>query len=77
MRLQLKSLSQGAATIVWAAVAKEWATRGGKYLEDCSESQPANPESRALKGYVPYAYDHAAAQKLWDLALKWTNVADD
>ena len=36
----MKSPEQGAATTVWAAVGRQWEGVGGKYLEDCSVSQP-------------------------------------
>ena len=70
VELLMKSPEQGAATTVWAAVGKEWEGRGGKFLEDCSISEPLKGESKGLTpGYAPYAYDEEAAKKLWELSL--------
>ena len=33
----MKRLAQGAATSVYAAVGKGWASKGGKYLSNCEE----------------------------------------
>ena len=70
MQLLMKSPEQGAATTVWAAVGKEWEGRGGKFLEDCSISEPFQGSPMGLApGYAPYAYDEEAAKKLWKLSL--------
>ena len=44
----LKSPAQGAATTVYAAISKEWANKGGKYLEDCEESKPGEDDNDQL-----------------------------
>ncbi|KAH6908806.1 hypothetical protein BKA70DRAFT_1278886 [Coprinopsis sp. MPI-PUGE-AT-0042] len=68
----LKSRAQGAATQVWAAVGKEWANKGGRYLADCTE--PIGYEEKAKQegmtfmandGYQPWAYDEAGEERLW------------
>jgi NAD(P)-dependent dehydrogenase (short-subunit alcohol dehydrogenase family) len=45
----MKSPEQGAATTVWAAIGQEWATKGGKYLNDCTVP-PVVPEARSAAG---------------------------
>lgn len=57
----------GAATSVWAAVAPELEGRGGLYLEKCRIGEPAEEATRA-DGYLPYALDPDAAERLWTLS---------
>ncbi|MEZ5166712.1 MAG: hypothetical protein R2695_09530 [Acidimicrobiales bacterium] len=54
---QFKTLEQGAATSVYAAVSPELKGVGGEYLEDAGISTPA-----------PYAVDPDAAARLWTLS---------
>lgn len=69
MRACVKTIEQGAATSVWAALAPELDGVGGLYLEDCA---PARPWSRELMaehpwaGVVPHALDPGDADRLWD-----------
>ena len=65
--LVYKDVKQGAATSVWAAVAPELAGVGGRYLEDCALAAEAQ-QAMALTGYMPYAVDPAAAERLWRLS---------
>jgi hypothetical protein len=78
MRKFGKSPEQGAATTVWAAAAKEWEGKGGKYLEDCGVSEPVcdNPQGLASPGYKPYAYDEEGAKRLWKLSAEMTGVEE-
>lgn len=67
---RLKSIPQGAATSVWAAVGEEWEGKGGRYLEDCQEAAPWQPQEGLLNvGYKPYAYDEAKEERLWKESL--------
>lgn len=70
--MAVKTPEQGAATTVWAAIGKQWEGCGGKYLEDCSVSEPvqAGVISPIAPGYAPHAYDVEAAKQLWDLSAK-------
>lgn len=61
-----KTNEQGAATIVYAAIAPQLDQHGGEHLEDCAISQGVNPEKTAW-GIAPYANDMEAAQRLWNL----------
>ncbi|RDW57637.1 putative short-chain dehydrogenase [Coleophoma cylindrospora] len=68
-----KSVAQGAATSVWAAVATQLEGRGGVYLSDVGEARPAaEGEVVGGPGYGPHAYDEEAEEKLW--ALSYTAV---
>jgi hypothetical protein len=68
----LKTLTQGAATTVWAAVGKDLEGKGGLYVEDARISVANVPPS--LTGYAPYAYDVENAKKLWDYSEKVVSV---
>lgn len=72
----LKNVEQGAATIVWAAVATEWEGKGGRYLEDCGEAGPM-VGSNPYVGHTPLAYDPPAERKLWIQALRWIGLEED
>ncbi|KAH6908805.1 short-chain dehydrogenase [Coprinopsis sp. MPI-PUGE-AT-0042] len=68
----LKSSAQGAATQVWAAVSKEWANKGGRYLTNCTEQVSWDEKEKeegmflmANDGYKPWAYDEAGEERLW------------
>ncbi|KAL8726432.1 MAG: hypothetical protein Q9166_006710 [cf. Caloplaca sp. 2 TL-2023] len=74
----MKSPPQGAATSVYAALSKEWEGKGGRYLEDCSESPPVPAYGGATAvGYAPHAYDEKSAKKLWADSCKFVGVTDD
>lgn len=76
----MMTAEQGAATSVYAAISKEWEGRGGRYLANCAEQGPANPESRRFSGsdsgYAPWVYDEAKASELWTLSCKLVHVED-
>jgi NAD(P)-dependent dehydrogenase (short-subunit alcohol dehydrogenase family) len=63
-----KTVPQGAATSIWAAVAAPAEEIGGKYCENCHAGQvvpedvPINPTSEGVRGY---ALDPDAAEALW------------
>ncbi len=59
-----KTIEQGAATSVWAAVAPELEGHGGLYLEDCNQAEPAVPE-KPYSGVHAHASDPEAAERLW------------
>ncbi|WP_034264746.1 SDR family NAD(P)-dependent oxidoreductase [Actinospica robiniae] len=66
-----KSIEQGAATSVWAALAPELAGRGGSYLDDCAVAQPWTEPGTVPNGYVmPYAIDPERAERLWKLSAE-------
>lgn len=65
---QFKSIPQGAATSVWAAVVAGGDEIGGKYCEDCHVGQVVPPDTtiNVMSGGVrAYAVDPARAAALW------------
>lgn len=60
---------------MWAAASGEWEGRGGEFLENCGRSTPRGAEAQVdptKPGYAPYAYDQAAAARLWDVSIALT-----
>jgi NAD(P)-dependent dehydrogenase (short-subunit alcohol dehydrogenase family) len=62
-----KSLEQGAATSIWAAVGQELEGVGGLYLEDCQEGLPFDA-ARPYSGYAPHARNPENAERLWQVS---------
>ena len=60
-----KTLQEGAATTVWAAVVADPDAIGAQYCEDCSVAQPTD-DRRASGGVRSYALDPARAKILWE-----------
>lgn len=78
MRKHLKSVEQGAATIVVAAVGREWEGVGGKYLEDCKESEPVREGYRSVDpGFERHAFDEDGARRLWEVSLGLVGLEHD
>jgi len=59
-----KSIPQGAATSVWAAVVADTAEIGGRYCEDCGVAELTD-DATAMSGVRPYALDPERAEALW------------
>jgi NAD(P)-dependent dehydrogenase (short-subunit alcohol dehydrogenase family) len=74
----MKSVEQGSATSVWAAVGKVWEGKGGKYLEDCQVSPPV-PEGYELlaTGYEKWAYHPENEAKMWKLSNEWVGLTEE
>ncbi|HUQ54681.1 SDR family NAD(P)-dependent oxidoreductase [Lentzea sp.] len=68
-----KTVGQGAATSVVAAVAPQFARTGGHYLDDSQEAYTV-PDDAALAdhphGVKAWALDPAAAQRLWQVSAE-------
>ncbi|KAL6409180.1 oxidoreductase [Ilyonectria robusta] len=62
-----KSIEQGAATTVLAAVSPELEGKGGLYLED---TQVAKSPGTGGAGYADWAYDEEGPGKLWEKSLE-------
>ena len=62
----MKSIPEGAATIVWAATAPELDGRGGLYLEDCAIADVE--DTLAPAGVRDYAVDPERGEQLWQLS---------
>lgn len=65
---KLKTLEQGAATTVWAAVGAELDGRGGLILEDCGEASVAVAGGDPWIGYAAFARDPVLAERLWGVS---------
>ncbi|GKT44770.1 short-chain dehydrogenase/reductase ATR7 [Colletotrichum spaethianum] len=65
----LKSVPQGAATTIYAALSEDWEGRGGKYLNNCAVDPPipvGKKWQEGASGHAAWAYDEESASKLWD-----------
>jgi NAD(P)-dependent dehydrogenase (short-subunit alcohol dehydrogenase family) len=73
---ELKTVEQGAATSILAAVSPLLAGVGGRYLEDCHEAEivASRADSDGRHGVAPYALDHANAERLWDMSERFTDI---
>lgn len=80
----LKTIPQGASTIVWCATSPALNGKGGVYCEnneisviDRLENNNANRNSLNLGGVMPYAIDRGNAEKLWTLSEHLTGTKFD
>lgn len=64
-QMPLKTIPQGAATSVWAAVSSDLDGKGGLFLSDCTIAPPGTGDR---VGYMPYAVDPERAARLWTLS---------
>ncbi|KAL4914778.1 hypothetical protein BDW62DRAFT_219856 [Aspergillus aurantiobrunneus] len=65
-----KNVEQGAATQVWAAVAKELEGKGGLYLDDVQVASEAKHEGHyCLPGWKPWVWNEEMAARLWNDSL--------
>lgn len=72
---QLKSVQQGAATSVWAAVGREWVRRGGVYLEDVVEAGSVKEDGLMWRpGHPLAAFRPEDEKRLWELSEMWYGV---
>ncbi len=70
-----KTLGQGAATTLVAAVAPEFAGAGGHYLDDCREAYTVPDDATLAEhphGVKRWALDPTAADRLWQRCLDMT-----
>lgn len=75
----MKSVEQGAATTVWAAVGKSWEHEGGKYLVNCAVAEPGSggEDKMITPTYAAYAYDAEKEGRLWRDSLKLVGLTDE
>jgi len=64
----MKTPEQGAATSVFVATSPLFDHIGGRYFDDCNESEVVDEIVDGLHGVRVYALDSGAAQRLWDLS---------
>lgn len=62
---EFKSIPQGAATSVWAAVVAPAEAVGGLYCEDCHVAETIDGDELMRGGVRPYAIDPENAKALW------------
>ena len=74
-RNMMKTVEQGAATSVWAAVSRQLDGLGGVYCEDCNIATPVPADSQETRGIRPWAMDPALAERLWTLSEQITGLA--
>lgn len=72
----LKTVEQGASTIVWCATSPSLNGMGGLYCENCEvapistfgSQKTTMDDATRINGVMPYAVDSFSAQKLWTLS---------
>ena len=66
----LKTIEQGAATSILAAVSPLLDGVGGRYLEDCNEAEivSSRADSDGRHGVALYALDPANSERLWEMS---------
>lgn len=70
-----KSVSQGAATGLWAATSPDLTGRGGVYCEDCDVAPLAQSGgSMGAGGVQPYAVDPEETAALWEESRRRTGL---
>ncbi len=72
---RFKTVEQGAATTIWAAVSPQLNGKGGVYCEDCDIAAMVPGDSKVLSGVRPWAVDKTAAEALWILSEKLTAMS--
>jgi NAD(P)-dependent dehydrogenase (short-subunit alcohol dehydrogenase family) len=72
---RFKTVEQGAATTIWAAVSPQLNGKGGVYCEDCDIATMVPADSKLFSGVRPWAVDEAAAEALWALSEKLTAIS--
>jgi len=73
-----KSIDQGAATTVWAAVAPQMEGKGALYLSDVGIAGPVvESDGAGAPGYATHAYDAKTTEKLWKVSCEAYGVSED
>lgn len=74
----MKDPAQGAATTVWAAIAKELEGKGGIYLDDVAEAELTPPDAPYYAGgYAAAAFDPPTEKRLWTESLRLTGLGEE
>lgn len=73
-----KSIEQGAATTVLAAVGKAFEGKGAIYLDDCQVAPLHDPEKEKIyaPGYAEHAFNENNEKKLWEISLDMVKSKD-
>lgn len=73
--VRFKTVEQGAATTIWAAVSPQLNGKGGVYCEDCDIAAMVPADSKLFSGVRPWAVDQAAGEALWTLSENLTAMS--
>lgn len=74
----MKSIEQGAATTVLAAVGRSYEGKGGFYMEDCGISSPMPDDApMGSPGFKPWAYEEEGEKQLWVDSLNMIGMKED
>lgn len=74
----LKNPEQGAATTLWATLAREWEGKGGRYLVDCAEAEPGPDDGEnTAQTYVSHTYSPKEEARLWKDSLALVGLPED
>ena len=73
---ELKTVEQGAATSILAAVSPLLDGVGGRYLEECNEAEivSSRADSDGRHGVALYALDPANAERLWEMSERLASL---
>jgi len=76
VQAKVKTVDQGAATTVLAAIGKDFEGIGGKYLEDCCEGGPLKEGGNCIvdPGYASWAFSPEYEDRLWKDSCKMVGV---
>ncbi|MFJ7183612.1 oxidoreductase [Lysinibacillus xylanilyticus] len=71
---EFKSITEGAATIVWCAVNSQLDGKGGVYCENVDIAEAVSAENSDPSGVRPWAVSTEYAEKLWRLSENLTGI---
>ena len=71
-----KSVEQGAATQVLAAIGRDFEGKGGIYLDDCGIAQAAEAGALTAQGYQPYAFSPENESRLWVASMEMLGLRE-
>lgn len=70
-----KTVEAGAAArAIWCATSPQLSDKGGVYCEDCDIARVVPADDSSPTGVRPYAIDKTAAEALWRVSEKLTNL---
>ncbi|WP_125705709.1 SDR family NAD(P)-dependent oxidoreductase [Lacticaseibacillus daqingensis] len=72
-----KTVSQGAAPILWAATSRQLARKGGVFIEDANIGTAVPAASHSKFGVRPWSIDPKLAEQLWALGEDLAGVKFD
>lgn len=71
----MKTVSQGAATTVWAACIEDFYAIAAHFCEDCAVADEISHPDENGRGVLPHALDMEMAAKVWSLGEQWSGEA--